>query len=61
MEVVGHFHTIRLAEVKWFQQHPSRYRLGAPVEVWCRDHFEMEGPADFIPLQRIHARFVSAF
>ena len=29
------------AFVRWFQSHPSQYSLGAPVEVWCKDLFEL--------------------
>lgn len=61
VEVDGHWKSYILAEVKWFHPHNSRHAIGAPVEVWCRDHYEMEGPADFIPLQRIHSKFVPAF
>ncbi|KAK2555218.1 hypothetical protein P5673_023197 [Acropora cervicornis] len=40
--------------------HPSRYSLGAPVEVWCKDIFECEGGASFRPVQRIHGKFIPA-
>ena len=50
-----------LAVVQWFQSHPSRYLLGAPVEVWCKDLFELEGGATFVPVKRLHGRFVPIF
>ena len=50
-----------LAFVRWFQSHPSRHSLGAPVEVWCKDLFELEGEATFIPVKRVHGRFVPVF
>ena len=50
-----------LAFLRWFQSHPSRYSLGAPVEVWCKDLFELEGEATFIPVKRVHGRFVPVF
>ena len=50
-----------LAFVRWFQSHPSRYSLGAPVEVWCKDLFELEGEATFIPVKRVYGRFVPVF
>ena len=58
LQVDGQSHMFILAEVKWLQPHPRRHKLGAPVEVWCQDFFEDEGPADFISLQRIHGKFV---
>ena len=52
--------TCILAAVRWFQSHPDRHSIGAPVEVWCKNLFELEGEATFIPIQRIHAKFVPA-
>lgn len=60
VSVNGHYETCILAAVRWFQAHPSRYSLGAPVEVWCKDLFECEGGASFIPVQRIHGKFIPA-
>jgi hypothetical protein len=45
IEISGQYHTCVLASVRWFKQHPARHALGAPVEVWCKDLFEDEGPA----------------
>jgi hypothetical protein len=53
--------TCILAAVKWFSKHPQREKLGAPAEVWCRNQFEMEGSASFIPIQRILCKFVPAY
>ena len=50
-----------LAAVRWFQPHPARHLLGVPVEVWCKDLFELEGEASFIPVQRIHGKFIPVF
>lgn len=47
------------AVVHWFEYHPSRYLLGDPVELWCQLH-ESLGPASFLPIQRIHSKFVAA-
>lgn len=47
-----------LLSVRWFQAHPSRYSLGAPVEVWCKDLFECEGESTLIPIQRISGKFI---
>ena len=50
-----------LAVVRWFQSHPSRHLIGAPVELWCKDLFELEGAATFVPVKRLHGRFVPVF
>ena len=60
VQVNGHYVTSVLASVRWFQAHPSRYSLGAPVEVWCKDLFEPEGESTFIPIQRISGKFIPA-
>ena len=61
IKVNGQPVTCILAFVRWFQSHPSRYSLGAPVEVWSKDLFELEGEATFIPVKRLHGRFVPVF
>ena len=47
------------AFVLWFEEHPSRMLLGEPVELWCNNIFEALGPASFLPMQRIHSKFVA--
>jgi len=59
-KVRGEYISCVFAAVHWFQEHPARKLLGPPVEVWCKDLFEMDGPANFIPVQRIHQKFVPA-
>ena len=59
--VDGRYVQCIMAAVSWFQPHPARHLLGVPVEVWCKDLFEMEGEATFIPVQRIHGKFIPAF
>ena len=61
VKVNGEYVSCVLAAVHWYQSHPARDSLGAPVEVWCKDLFELEGEASFIPIQRIHGKFVPAF
>jgi hypothetical protein len=61
IKVNGQYVSCVLAAVLWFQVHPERHSLGSPVEVWCKDLFEIDGPASFIPVQRIHGKFVPAF
>ena len=61
IKVNGKYITCLFAHVRWFQAHPSRLSLGAPVEVWCNDLFEVNGPANFIPVQRIAGKFIPCF
>ena len=60
IKVENQYVTCILAAVRWFQSRPDRHSIGAPVEVWCKNLFELEGEATFIPIQRIHAKFVPA-
>lgn len=60
IKVNGQYVSCILASVHWFQAHPERHSLGAPVEVWCEDLFELEGDASFIPIQRIYGKFIPA-
>lgn len=60
IKVNGKYVSCILAYVYWFQAHPERPSLGAPVEVWCKDLFEPEGGASFIPVERIHGKFIPA-
>ena len=61
IEIEGNRATCILAAVKWFSKHPQQEKLGAPAEVWCRNQFEPEGGASFIPIQRILSKFVPAY
>ena len=60
VKVSGQYAPCILASVRWFQAHPSRHSLGAPVEVWCKDLFELERDAKFMPVQRIYGKFIPA-
>lgn len=60
VKVSGQYVPCILASVCWFQAHPSRQLSGPPVEVWCKDLFESEGDASFIPVQRIYGKFIPA-
>ena len=61
--IEGKSHVHCLARVKWFS--PANESLqnfyGKPVEIWKANVFEDEGPASFIPIQRIKSKFVYAF
>ncbi|CAG2214009.1 KIF21 [Mytilus edulis] len=60
--VDGFAHPHYLAKVNWFQQLPDNVRhcYGKPIEVWSSDLYVRDGPAMFIPIQRIKCRFVHA-
>ena len=58
--VSGSFRAHYFAVVRWFEHHPSRNLLGDPVELWCHDLYESLGPASYLPVQRIHTKFVAA-
>ena len=49
--------TYLLACVSWFQRHEKRNTLHSPMEVWCRNLFEEDGPASFLPVGHISCRF----
>lgn len=51
-----------LAKVQWYQRHLSRdFFKSQHATVWVKNLFELEGPASFIPVQRIHGRCLSGF
>ena len=47
------------ATVGLYMPHPARQLFGNPVEVWCSSLFEMSGPSQFLPFNRIHSQFVA--
>ena len=51
-----------LAKVKWYQgvHVEARQSYGKPVELWCKDLYEIEGPATYIPVQRFRCKFIAA-
>lgn len=53
--------TCILVPAHWFQSHPTSHSMGAPVEVRCKDLFEPDSEASFIPIQRNHGKFIPAF
>ena len=42
IKVGNQYVTCILATNHWFQSHPDRHSIGAPVEVWCKNLFELE-------------------
>ena len=45
-----------MASANWYSKHPDRFAYGLLNEVYCK-HFDSFGPACFIPIQRIKARY----
>lgn len=41
------------ADVSWYQEHPSRFLLGKPVQLWCPDLFESHS---FLSLDHTYLR-----
>ncbi|XP_020908438.2 uncharacterized protein LOC110246438 [Exaiptasia diaphana] len=60
VKVAGEYISCIFAVVHWFKEHPAKNEIGPPIEIWCRDIFEIDGPANYIPVQRIHQKFVPA-
>lgn len=52
-----------LAKVQWYAKLEETMKLyhGKPVTVWRSNIFEREGPASFIPIQRIRCKAVYAY
>lgn len=52
-----------IAKVQWYGklEEPIKFYYGKPVTVWRNNIFEQEGPASFIPVQRIRCKAVYAF
>jgi len=50
------------AKVLWLMPLPNMYKFhcGKPVEIWNRDLFDTFGESAFIPVQRIHCKYIRA-
>ena len=48
-----------MARVNWYSKHPNQLAYGSSVQIWC-NQFDPFGPACFIPIHRLHARFVAS-
>ena len=46
------------AKVQWMKATNSINYFGNPIEVWYAELFELDGPASFIPVQRLKCKFV---
>ena len=47
------------AFVRWFKPHPAVDLMGYPVEVWNSNLFELPGPSNFVPFNRLYSQFVA--
>ena len=52
--VKDEYRVVVMAKVKWLEEHPSRYTMLKPVEIWHQNIFKPDGPASFMPLVRLH-------
>ena len=46
------------AAVKWLKPSDVNFGYKNPLSVWCGRAYEEGGPSVFIPVQRIHSRFI---
>ena len=44
---------VKMAYIKWFQEHAARHCIFKPVEIWCNGLFKPCGPASFMPVEKI--------
>ena len=54
----GQIQSQYLVSAKWFQSHPSRFIVGKPAQIWCKNLFERGGIHSFIPLGFLICRCV---
>ena len=52
--------SLTLAFINWLQKVHCRHVLCPDVEVWCHKLFEPDGPASFMPVQRIKSKCICA-
>ena len=51
-------HTMCFVVVAWFQPHPSRFEIGKPAQVWCKQLFESARLHSFLPIHDLCCRCV---
>ena len=51
---------LKLAFVNWLQKVHCRHDVCPDVEVWCHKLYEPDGPASFMPVQRIRSKCICA-
>lgn len=60
IKVANNIIPVIMARVQWYQSHPSKLLLNNNnATIWAYDLFEPDGPASFIPVQRIRSKVVS--
>lgn len=60
VEIKGQQNIHAFAVVDWLKSSEQDFGCGNPVSVWFAKDFENAGPTVFLPVQRIHSRFLSA-
>ena len=60
LEIDGSQKSYAFAVVSWLKSSGENFGFGNPLSVWCANDFEHAGPAVFLPVQRIHCKFLSA-
>ena len=58
MEIKGKQNIHAFAVVNWLKSSEQDLGFGNPLSVWLPDKFEHGGPAVFLPVQRIHSKFL---
>ena len=46
--------------VNWLKSSEEDFGFGNSLSVWCAQYFEYAGPAVFLPVQRIHFKFLAS-
>lgn len=60
VEIKGQQNIHAFAVVDWLKSSEQDFGYGNPLSVWFAKDFENAGPAVFLPVQRIHSKFLSA-
>ena len=58
VEIKGKQSIHAFAVVNWFKSSEQDLGFGNPLSVWLPDNTELGGPAVFLPVQRIHSKFL---
>lgn len=60
LEIKGQQNIHAFAVVDWLKSSEQDIGYGNPLSVWFAKEFENAGPAVFLPVQRIHSKFLYA-
>ena len=58
-KVDGHQLNHMFAVTDWLKPSETDFEYANPLSVWYAKNYELPGPAIFLPVQRLHSRFVS--